>query len=245
MEEFVYKSLEDEKNELIVISNEFVAKTRYEFSRAEILALGYILKKIDTKQPDFQEITFSTNDFLHVLGLDGGGRQYREAKKTLMSIRNKGFWLKIEGEEPREVAVSFFDHLEVNPETNLFKVRMNSELMPFFLQLKESIEYPYRYSLEMKNVYCIPLYELILTHKTEKFFSVDIATLRNKLSIGEESYKDYQEFRGKVLKKAIDGINDVTDINVTFKSRSSNGVVTHITFFLEGKQGLNQSPHNK
>lgn len=244
MEEFVYMSLEDEKNELIVISNEFVAKTRYEFSRAEILALGYILKKIDTKKPDFQDITFSTNDFLSVLGLDGGGRQYREAKKTLMSIRNKGFWLKIEGES-REVAVSFFDHLEVDTETKLFSVRMNKELMPFFLQLKESIEYPFHYSLEMKNVYCIPLYELILIHKNENIFSIDVATLRNKLSIGEEIYKDFHDFRKRVLKDAIDGINEVTDMYVTFKTRTSNGVVTHVTFFLNDKPDSSRSPQGK
>jgi len=241
MDDFAFLSLEEEKNELIVISNEFVAKTRIDFSRAEILALGFILKKIDPSRADFSEITFSTNDFLRVLGLEKGGRQYREVKKTLMSIRNKGFWMKVEG-QTREVGISFFDQLEVDTETKLFTVRMNKELMPFFLHLKECIEYPYRYSLEMKCVYCIPLYELILIHEKEKVFSIDIETLRNKLSIGEDIYKDYHEFRGKVLKKAIDGINEVTGLTITFKSRSVNGVVTHITFFINDISDTSKYP---
>ena len=239
MSNYVFKTLEEERNELIVISKEFVARTRINFTRPEILALYFILKKIDPEQENFSEISFSTSDFIRVLGLEKGGRQYQEAKKTLLNIKNKGFWMKVEGQS-REVAISFFDYLELDTATNIYTVRMNQDLMPFFLKLKDSIEFPLRSALEMRNVYCYPLLmHIIGPHVEEKTFTLDVADIRSYLSIPEAIYRDFYEFRRCVLNKAIDGINEVTGLAIEIKTHSVGGKVTHITFIINGELNWN------
>ena len=69
MSDYLYRTVDEERDELIVLSKEFVARTRINFTRPEILALYYVLKKIDPSQPNFSEISFSTSDFIRVLGL--------------------------------------------------------------------------------------------------------------------------------------------------------------------------------
>lgn len=239
MSNTVIKTLEEERNELIVISKEFVSRTRINFSRSEILALYFILKKIDPKQGNFSEISFSTSEFIRVLDLEKGGRQYLEAKKTLMSIKNKGFWMKVEG-QTKEIAISFFDYLEVDTDTKLFTVRMNEQLMPFFLQLKDSIEFPLRSALEMKNVYCYPiLMHLIMPRIEEKAITFTVDEIKDRLAIPKSFYNEFYEFRRCVLNKAIKGINDVTGLAIEIKSHTTAGKVTHITFIINGELNWN------
>lgn len=234
MSDFLYRTVDEERDELIVLSKEFVARTRINFTRPEILALYYVLKKIDPCQPNFSEISFSTSDFIRVLGLKKSGRQYQDTKKTLLSLKSRAFWMRVEG-QTKEIAISIFDYLEVDTKTNIFTVRMNRELMPFFLQLKETIEFPYRVALEMKSVYSYPLINLIAQHKEEKTFTIELDALREYLSIPDAVYREYKEFRRSVLNKAIEGINEYSGLTVEMKSHTVGGKVTHITFNIEGE----------
>lgn len=234
MSDYLHRSVEEERDELIVLSKEFVARTRINFSRPEILAIYFVLKKIDPNQPNFSEILFSTSDFIRVLGLKKSGRQYQDTKKILLSLKSRAFWMKVEGQS-KEIAISFFDYLEVDTATNIFTVRMNRELMPFFLQLKETIEFPYRVALEMKSVYSYPLLNLIAQHKEEKAFTIELDALREYLSISDEVYREYKEFRRRVLSSALEGINEYSGMKVAMKSNTSGGKVTNITFFIEGE----------
>lgn len=88
-----------------------------------------------------------------------------------------------------------------------------------------------------KSKYSIRLYELILkwstTGKTEKY---DIDDLRNKLGVSESEYKQFSDFKKRVLEVAINEISDQTDIKIEMMLIKAGRTVKNIQFRIIPKQ---------
>lgn len=94
-----------------------------------------------------------------------------------------------------------------------------------------------------KSKYSIRLYELVLkwsnTGKTEKY---EIDDLRNKLGVSESEYKQFSDFKKRVLEVAINEISDQTDIKLEMTLIKAGRTVTHIQFRIIPKQVKDVTP---
>lgn len=94
-----------------------------------------------------------------------------------------------------------------------------------------------------KSKYSIRLYELVLKWssigKTEKY---EIEDLRNKLGVLENEYKQYSDFKKRVLEVAVNEINSQTDIKLSIEFFKQSRSVTHFQFKITSKKERNVTP---
>ena len=84
----------------------------------------------------------------------------------------------------------------------------------------------------------LALYELCFDNRknnTPRWYTLD--EMRHFLDI-EGKYKDWRDFRKRISKEAIDEINDVSDITVTYKIKKTGRKITHIQFSATEKKKL-------
>lgn len=117
-------------------------------------------------------------------------------------------------------------------------------LIPYLLQIQRKVEYPYWYSLDMGE-YCVPLYELLASYLDQGKFSISLEKLRTTLNVSPKKYKLYTEFRRCVLEKAVNKINEVTDLQVVSEPFKVKKTVTHITFKVSRKRGGKDLDHSE
>ncbi len=87
-----------------------------------------------------------------------------------------------------------------------------------------------------KSKYSIRLYELIMKWRirgmTQRY---DIDDLRSKLGIEPQQYKTMSLFKANVLERALEEINDQTDLIVSYEQFKQGKTITHLQFKLEPK----------
>jgi len=243
LEDHILPSEVDERNELIVKSIELIQKTHYHLSVVELQAYSFILKKIDTSQPAFSEITFTYPEILEALGSADGGWQRERVKETLKALRDKSFWFWDKVNDV-ETTIGLVENVQIDRADGFFHVKMDDLLVPYLLQVQRKVEYPYWYSLDMGE-YCVPLYELLASYLEQGKFTISLEKLRTTLNVSPKIYKLYTEFRRNVLEKSVDKINSVTDIQVIAETCKKNKKVTHIKFTVSLKKEENSSDHIK
>lgn len=243
VEDFLLANV-DERNELVVKSIELVQKTHYHLSVAELQVYSFILKKIDTSQTTFTEITFSFPQILDALEItDDGGWQREKVRNTLKSLRDKSFWF---WDKPNgvQMTIGLIESVQIDRDDGTIRVKMDDMLIPYLLQIQRKVEYPYWYSLDMGE-YCVPLYELLASYLDQGKFSISLEKLRTTLNVSPKKYKLYTEFRRCVLEKAVNKINEVTDLQVVSEPFKVKKTVTHITFKVSRKRGGKDLDHSE
>ena len=110
--------------------------------------------------------------------------------------------------------------------------------MPYLLELTKENQYythyQLKYILPMKSQYAIRLYELLKSYQRNNYeWFFDIEQLKKQLNC--ESYKDFKDFRRRVLEPAVAEINEFTDIKIAWEPMKEGRKVVRVVFYMVGK----------
>lgn len=211
-------SYADERDRLVVKSNELIQKSRFSLTLQQQRVILYLISKIKYDDGDFSEYEFDIKDFCRVCGVyDESGKHYAELKRQVKAIRDKSIWMEIaEGEE---VLLSWIEGARISRNSGKIRVRFNEDMKPYLLQLRDNFtKYEIANVLCMKSKYSIRFYELVKSihfHEGAEYtrvFSVD--ELRKRLDA--ETYPQFCNFNQRVLKPAVAEINTYTDKEVAY-----------------------------
>ena len=109
-------------------------------------------------------------------------------------------------------------------------------LKPFLLQLKrEFVKYELGNVIHLKHTYSIRIYELLKQHQKFVKRKFDIQTLRKMLGISENEYRQFSDFRKRILKAAQQELAGRTDISFVWEEEKKNQKCVAITFDLNGR----------
>jgi plasmid replication initiation protein len=123
-------------------------------------------------------------------------------------------------------------------EDGCFLARVNEDMKPFLLNLKEKFtRYNLDYALKMKSFYSIRIYEILSQFKNTGWRQMKVKELRNLLDI-EEKHSRYNDFKRYVLERSIKEINKLTDLNIDYEEIKTSRRVTSIKFLIESKIDL-------
>ena len=94
---------------------------------------------------------------------------------------------------------------------------------------------------DLRSKYAIALYELLKDYRDIKEFKIEIDKFR-KLMGAEKSYKMFNNFREKVIDKAVKEINksEKIDFKVEYELKKSGKKYTHIKFIIHKKSQFEQ-----
>ena len=219
-------------------SDDMVQKGRHKLTIQEQRCVLYAISKIQPKDTAFKEYVFDIQLFYDACGIQN--ESYTELKSILVGLKSKCWWIPLKDDTDTESAVSWFSTVRTNKKTGKVTIKFHEDMMPYLLEVtadgKFYTSYYLRFVLPMNCQYAPRLYELLKSYQKnnwEWFFEID--ELKKKL--GCEHYKDFKDFRKRVLEPAVEEINKYTDLNVKpiFKKEGRGGKVVRVEFLMAKK----------
>lgn len=241
------------RNYLVVKGNELIQKSRFELSLPEQKTIAFIcsmIKPIEHKEKidniEYQlEYKFNIRDYCKICGISyDSGKNYSEVKSTLKKLSDKSMWLEKDNEE---VLCRWLSKVWTNKRSGIARVRLDEDLVPYLFDLGQKFtQYQLYNILAMKSAFSVRIYELMKSYSFQKTKIFDLDELKILLCVQNvKSYKDFSLFRAKVLEKAKEEINKLTDINIEFEAIKNGRKVIKIKFKITMKTSIELYISNK
>lgn len=217
-------------------SDDMVQKGRHKLTIQEQRCVLYAISKIQPNDTAFKEYVFDIQLFYDACGIQK--ESYTELKSILVGLKSKCWWIPLKDNPDTESAVSWFSTVRTNKKTGKVTIKFHEDMMPYLLEVtadgKFYTSYYLRFVLPMNCQYAPRLYELLKSYQKNNrkwFFQID--ELKQKL--GCEHYKNFKDFRNRVLEPAVEEINKYTDINVKPVLQREGRKVVRVEFLLAKK----------
>lgn len=221
---------------LVVKSNELIQHAVYRLTATEQKFLCFVISKIKPTDTDLTDITVSAADFAELAGIDKRNI-YTEFKEMANNLDQKRRWLTLDTGET--ILFRVFSEIGYNDHNGSLTVRLHSKLKKYLLQIHSNYtEYELWNILSLKSKYAIRLYELFKSYAYQKHTEFEVETLKGLLCC--EGYTNFYNLKKRVLDPAIEEINELTNLNVSYttKKKGKGGKVSDIYFDITQKKSM-------
>lgn len=235
---------------LVVKGNELIQRTRYNLSLTEQKTVAYICSMIKPiaaadrvkSTAAYQlEYEFNIRDYCKVCGIDyDNGNNYANIKTVLKGLRDKSMWLAMP--DGSESLVGWLAKATTNKRSGIARVKLDEDLVPYLFDLGQRFtQYQLYNILAMKSAFSVRLYELLKSYEYKKVQTFDLDELKKLLMVEDvRSYNNFKDFRRKVLEKAQEEINELTDLNIEYEPITKGRKVVKVTFYINAKPAISR-----
>ena len=243
----------NERERKIRKSNELIQKSRYRMTAQQQKIMLYIIAHIPPDATGFEEYTFSIPEFCRVCGIYKSKALYQEIKKSITGIKAlETLWVQNkDGEEETLDWIQKAKIIEKGPGSGYVKITLDNGMVPYLLQLKKNFtQYELIYTLKFKSKYSLRLYELIKSvhfHELEDYereYSVeylrDFLIPKAEENTGKNEYREFKDFKKRVLIPAIKEINEYSDKTIEMEQVQKGKKIVSIRFKISTKRTLEQ-----
>ena len=229
------QEIREARNELVVKHNDLLRKSRYTLSANEQKIIIYLVSKINADDKELKEIEINILDFCKVIGIEINGDAYNRVKETIKSLADKSWWLTFT--EKKETLFRWINEAEIEKGNGVIKLQLSNHLKPYLLELKQNFtKYELINVLSLRSKYSIRLYELLKSYLWQGGWKVSVKEIRELLET-EGKYKEFKDFRKRVLNPAIEEINGYTDLQIKMTTLKSGKTISHLHFKIDEKLG--------
>lgn len=230
---------------IVAKSNLLVQKSRYELSVSEQRAICYICSLIKpqtvegTMSPFKLEYEFDILRYAKICGISAdNGRIYEETKALLKGLITKVIWITLP--DGSETTVNWVNKVWTNKRSGKAKIRIDEDMAPYLFNLREKfVAYGLQNILAMKSQYSIRLFEIFKSYAFQKSKIFDIDELKKLLMVQSiKSYTNFKDFRKYVLEIAINEINNLTDIKISYEPIRHGRKVVKLKFNIKYKKPI-------
>ena len=241
------KDIVKKREYFVVKGNELIQQNRFELSLPEQKTIAFVcsmIKPLDAidraKGVPYQlDYEFNIRDYCKVCGIDyDNGKNYADVKATLKKLRDRSMWLTLE--DGSETAVAWLDRVTTNKKSGIAKVRIDDRIAPNLFDLGQRFtQYQLYNILAMKSAFSVRIYELMKSYAFQKSKTFEVAELKQLLMVEDvKSYNNFADFKKRVLDKAQEEINELTDIDIYFESITKGRKVIKIKFHIDQKNPI-------
>ena len=228
------------RNKTVTKSTDLIQKSRFDLSLQQQKVLLCLISQITPYDEDFKLYEFRVIDFCKACGIDyDNGKNYRDLKAAIKGIADKSLWITID--ENEETLLRWIEKPYINRRDGTIKIRLDRDMMPFLLQLKQNFtQYEIIWTLHFKSKYSIRLYELVKSvHYQElDFYKKKYTVDELKMLLNGEKYREYRDFKRRVLVPSVKEINRYSDKTVSFEEVKRGRKVMAIEFTMSSKDSL-------
>jgi plasmid replication initiation protein len=219
----------DSRSQFVVKANEIVRQSRFSMTTLQQKAYLFLISKIKPDDDGSKPYIFSVQDFIRACGLSSSGENYKSVKEALIAIGSIRFW--IEGENKSKLR-GLLDKIDIDHASGNLECYFHEDVKPFLLHLRENYtQYEIQQVLAMRSKYTIRLYEIAKSYQYLSDFEMSVSDLQKALDA--ENYQEYKVFKRRALMPALEEINEMSDINLSYvesKSGQTGRKVTSIAF---------------
>ena len=209
----------------MTVSQDFpLVNAKYKLNTSEMKFILTAIAQIDSVQDEvLKEYEIKVSDLEHKLQTEQNTTRLKQFAKKLMSkpleVPTEDGW----------IVFNWFSKIQYINKEAKFKVRIEEDLKPYLLQLKERfVAYNLKYILPLTSTYSVRIYQLLKEYEklTKRYFEVD--ELMELLQV-PKSYK-YADFKRKVLQVAEKELLEHTDIYFTIEEEKEGRKVSRLIF---------------
>lgn len=222
--------VDEARRNLVVKSNVLIQKSRYSLTARQFDCIIYTISQIHKGDDRYKVYTLSISDICQTIGINPRDGGYTKIKNIFDDIDKLRVWIPVGN---KEVRIKWFDVLRLDNGDGTIQISLAEDIKDYVFDLKNRFT---KYTAEMcfvlENKYSKYLYEYF---KSIEFKGKDIVELEYFCShICPNNYKEFKYLKREVIDVAIEEINRLTDIKVSYKpSRIGSRKTTHIEFKVE------------
>ena len=228
-----YEIIQD-RNNLVVKSNELIRNTRYSLTEKEQKIVIYLMSLIARDDDSLNEIKLSISEFCHIVGINNSGNNYIKVKNAIQGIADKSWWINT---DKKDILFRWIDTAIIEKNSGIITVKLSQSLKPYLIQLKEDFtKYELINVLMLRGKYTIRLYELLKSYLWLGEWTIELDKLKEIIQCFK--YEEYKEFNRNVISYAIKEINDCTDLQISYETKRKGRRVEKIKFKINEKSGI-------
>ena len=220
-----------DKNFLVTKSNYFIMNSSYDLSLEEQKLILTLASMVQPNDEEFKPYIFKISEFMELLGVENQSK-YTEIPKITKELMKKVFEIH---EENKLIQTAWISGAIYEKGSGRVILKFNPDLKPYMLQLKEQFtQYQLANILTMKSKYSPRIYEILKCNEFRKqgYIEIELEELK-KLLRTEGMYRQYQDFKRKVIMQAQKEIKKLTDISFEFEEIKTGRKVTSLKFYIK------------
>ncbi len=222
------KNIDYQRSLTVVKSNEMIRQGRFDLSLVEQRIVLYIVSKIKPGDTEFRTVSMSIREFCAVTGIEYQ-QNLSQLKDNIKALADKSIWFQRPGTKTKTL-IRWIEKPELEEDTDTVRIRLDSDLMPYLLQLKSNFtEYELLNILALRSKYSVRLYELLKSYLHIGHYEITIEQLRDYLRI-TDGYEETKYFNRDVVAPAVSEINEYTDIEIEYQYMKKGRNITGYRF---------------
>lgn len=216
---------------LVVKDNRLVQNARFNLTATQQRFLAYVISKVKPTDEIFTEYTIRVDDFCKLCGIDKTWF-YSEFISLVEDFDNRSFWVETSNELYK---FRWFDETSYQKGKGTINIILSKRLREYLIGLSKNFtQYELYNIMALKSKYAIRLFEIFKSYEYQKYREIEIEELKE--IICAKSYKNFADFKKRVLEPAINEINEYTDLNVSYGTILKGKKVVKIKFMIEAKK---------
>ena len=220
----------EQRDYKVVKANEIIQRARIDLSILELKTFAYILSKVKPTDQPGQKYTFTIQEYCKVCEIDEkNGKNYENVKKAVKTLRDKSFWLI--DENGGETTVGWLGKAHIDKRSGKITVELDKDIQKYIVGwFEQYTQYSLCQVLPMQSQYSFLLFELLKSYANMKEKAFNLDDLKSR--VGAVHYKDYRDFKKRVLDIATREINMYTDLEISWEPVSKGRKIIQIKFYI-------------
>jgi plasmid replication initiation protein len=222
-------------NKNLIYKDNRIIEASYKLTINEQRIILFCISQINSleKLNANQIFVVSASEYSSVFGLDKDW-SFREMKNAVTQLFERRVKVGVTPEESDEFRWISFKSISKSKQS--IGVRFTTDIAPFLSELEGNFtKYKLLSISSMGSVYSIRIYEMLMQWRTTKSVKITIDKLRYRMQIEDGKYKEFSNFKQKVIDTAIKEINESSDIMADYEMIKEGRKVIAINFRFEFK----------
>lgn len=233
----------------IVHSNDLV-EASYNLSLDEMRLICFVASKVDSRKPNIGEIKIYPNDFAKAFAVDPHN-MHRNLIQAIKSLANKSVTMRYD--ERNNIVLPWLSmgiYSRQPDENSHVVVEFSSRIEPYLFELKDRFTaINFEYAARLNTPFSFRLYQWLIKakklhkHQQGEAVVVELAVEWMKSQAGMAGlYERWDIFKDKVIKPAIEKINQHTDISVIWQPIRTAKKITAVRFIYSPEVATQAKP---
>jgi len=215
------------RKDLVVTKANNLVEASYKLSVSEQRVIALLAAQVQPQDEDFKPYRFKASDLQSLIESSNKDEHQRLKvlsrgllKRTLQIKKSTG-WLMVNW-------LSSAEYIAGEGEVELC---FDPKLKPYMLQLKERFTtYKLLNVVKLRSRYSVRLYELLKQYEASGKRTFELSELRRKLSLTENEYATWKDFRVNVLTPASRELPKKTDLRFSYTARKKGRAIYWLDF---------------
>jgi len=232
------------KEEKYIVKSNALVEARYRLGIQEIHVVFWLLQQIRPEDEDFKPHKLKISEFSEMVGVRPEG-QYKELRNVTKRLIQRAMEI-YEPEKKEHVQVSWLSSARYQHTKGYVVLEFSPHLKPYLLQLKSHFtRIEAADILELRSVYSVRIFELLLQYETIGKRHMSIEEFRNYCGIDIKKYGLYADLKRFAIERAKIEINTKTEYEVHYTEIKEGRKVIALEWTIKKKTHFEKSQEEK